>query len=148
MDAYGFCYAWRRTSPTHNVFPPEVMAQIKPLVHAPAPRGWTEEVYGLVHPHFEDVVSAPAHVAKGERTEWLQTLPISPGERVTVRWGCDHVAVETTWEIFAKYWDDFCYPVSDDVQVFPRSGEWLLLYHETEVFEWGRTTPSQTGGLC
>jgi hypothetical protein len=53
-----------------------------------------------------------------------------------VRWDAS-TAVRTTWDVFTEYWDDFCYPSSDDVEVFPQSGEWLLLYHHWEQFEWG-----------
>ena len=60
-----------------------------------------------------------------------------PAGQVTVRWDST-TAVRTTWKVFADHWDDFCYPGSDDVEVFPLTGEWLLLYHHWEQFEWGR----------
>lgn len=73
---------------------------------------------------------------------WLRELPICPAEKIVVRWG-PRVAVQTNWEIFARYWNDFCYPSSDDVEIFLPSGEWILLYHHWELFEWGRPVMRQ-----
>ena len=44
-------------------------------------------------------------------------------QTVIVHWD-NTTAVETTWEVFAHYWDDFCYPSSDDVDIsrFRESG--------------------------
>src|SRR3712207_6991725 len=56
-------------------------------------------------------------------------LPAEPPDWVIVRWD-ESTAVRTTWEVFTRYWDDFCYPLSDDVAVFPDSGAWLLLYQD------------------
>lgn len=47
------------------------------------------------------------------------------------------MAVATTWGVFARYWDAFCYPVSDDVNVWFDGGNWAFLYHHTEFMQFG-----------
>jgi len=39
------------------------------------------------------------------------------------------------WSVFCEYWDDFCYPSSDDVNIFLGNGEFFLRWHHYEVFE-------------
>jgi hypothetical protein len=135
-DAYTIPLAWRWTQASHNVLPPEVMAQIVPVPHAPMPSGITAR--GELDPSsFSEIQIASANIPCEEGTKWLHRLPVALSELVTVEWAPSTV-IQTTWEIFTRFWDDFCYPVSDDVEIFPQSGEWLLLYHHWEVFEWGR----------
>jgi hypothetical protein len=135
-DAYTFPLAWRWTQSSHNVLPPEVMAQITPMSNAIAPLGVTARGE-LDPPLFDAVQSASADVPCEEGTNWLRQLPVALSDQVIVQWDTS-TAVRTTWEVFTRYWDDFCYPSSDDVEVFPQSGKWLLLYHHWEEFEWGR----------
>lgn len=133
-DAYTFPLAWRWTQPSHNVLPPEVMTQIVPLSQVLAPGGVTTGGE-LDRSSFEEVQTASADVPCEQGAEWLRLLPVAPAEQVIVRWD-SLTSVRTTWRVFADYWDDFCYP-HDDVEVFPESGKWLLLYHHWEQFEWG-----------
>lgn len=134
-DAYTFPLAWRWTQPSHNVLPPEVMTQIVPLSQVLAPGGVTTGGE-LDRSSFDEVQTASADVPCEQGAEWLRLLPVAPAEQVIVRWD-SLTSVRTTWRVFADYWDDFCYPNSDDVEVFPESGKWLLLYHHWEQFEWG-----------
>lgn len=82
-DAYNFPYAWRWTQPTHNVFPPEVMAQIKPLDQSIEPVGAAQLwqiafTFDLVH-----TTSADVSVEAGKN--WLRALPVAQSDRVIVR---------------------------------------------------------------
>ena len=133
-DAYTFPLAWRWTQPSHNVLPPEVMAQIVPLQRVTSSHGATARG-GLGQ--LNDVRTGSADVSSEEGSKWLRLLPVAPADEVIVRWDAS-TALRTTWQVFTEYWDDFCYPSSDDVDVFPTSGEWLLRYHHWEQFEWGR----------
>jgi len=66
-------------------------------------------------------------------TEALTALPIASEQRIVVEW--DRVDVlETSWRTFRDYWDDFCYPSSDDVTICPVDGGWVLCYHHWERF--------------
>lgn len=70
----------------------------------------------------------------GEVSRWLRHVQPDLHTRVYVSWSLD-LAVETRWDIFTEYWDDFCYPSSDDVTVVPASGTWQLSYHHYEQFD-------------
>jgi len=65
---------------------------------------------------------------------WLRRVQPDLAAPVYVSWDED-LAIETTWSIFTEYWDDFCYPSSDDIAVVPVTGGWQLIYHHYEQFE-------------
>jgi len=44
------------------------------------------------------------------------------------------LAICVSWGVFCEYWDDFCYPASDDVAIWPLSQEWFLIYDHSEKF--------------
>ena len=135
-DAYSFPLAWLWTQPSHNVLPPEVMTQVTPNSSVPLPTGMMTR--GELNPSlFDEIQTASADVTRDEGIAWLRRLSVARSQRVTVGWDTS-TAVRTTSGVFTRYWDDFCYPSSDDVEVFPGSGAWLLLYHHWELFEWGR----------
>lgn len=62
----------------------------------------------------------------------LQQLTQEFNENVFISWNRSTV-VYTTKEIFIKFWDDFCYPSSDDVTVISELTNWVLLYNHIEV---------------
>lgn len=134
-SAYTFELAWRWTNPSHNVLPPEVMAQIVPLDEVAVPSGLAVRDQ-LNRAQVIDIRSMST-CDVDEARRWLLELPAVPAEKIVINWGL-RSAVQTTWEIFARFWDDFCYPSSDDVEIYPPSGDWILLYHHRELFEWGR----------
>jgi hypothetical protein len=68
---------------------------------------------------------------------WLGALPVSPVQVVIVSWDRD-TAVQTDWQFFCRYWDDFCYPSSDDVTVTPHGGDWQVSYEHFEVLTFYR----------
>jgi len=47
-------------------------------------------------------------------------------------------AVLTDGALFTARWDDFCYPASDDVTVFPLDEAWALHYWHEEEFVYAR----------
>jgi len=59
---------------------------------------------------------AVSHAASDTDTEevspWLRRVQPDLHARVYVSLSKD-LAIETSWEIFAEYWDDFCYPSWD-----------------------------------
>jgi hypothetical protein len=49
--------------------------------------------------------------------------------------------VYTTKEIFIKYWDDFCYPSSDDITIISELTNWVYFYNHIGVgIFWKRKT--------
>ncbi len=128
VDAYNFILAWRWTQPAHSVLPSDVMAQITPIELIPEMDAQA---------HTIDVRTIHTDCAAADVNLWLRTLPVRENECVIVQWS-KTTAIRTLWHIFARYWDDFCYPSSDDVAVFSPSDDWLLRYDHSEKFEWSR----------
>lgn len=54
-------------------------------------------------------------------------------ERIIINWSPDSTVI-TDAATFIKYWDEFCYPSSDDVSIFPEDESWLLQYFHFEAF--------------
>ena len=128
MTIEEFPLAWRWTQPSHSVLPREVLARIRPLSSSEAARvriGYQAQGATVVSCSASE--SADVHV-------WLRTIQPDPQLSVYLSWTQD-LAVQTTWDIFAEYWDDFCYPSSDDVTVAPVAGTWRLIYHHYEQFD-------------
>ncbi len=73
--------------------------------------------------------------------DWLKTELPNLGE-IVVSWH-PSTAVMTTMSLFYEYWDDFCYPSSDDVTIAPFSLEWVLSYHHWQQFTWGTSNEVQ-----
>jgi hypothetical protein len=125
-----FPLAWRWTQASYAVLPPEVLAQLRPLNPPEA-----------IHVHKVAVAERQSGICcctddpdpAGART-WLRRVQPDLEAPVYVSWDED-LAVETTWSIFTEYWDDFCYPSSDDVTVIPVAGGWRLDYHHYKQFD-------------
>ena len=129
MTIQEFPLAWRWTQPSHTVLPPDVLARIRPLSSAEAARVHQSSR----HPHSGAADSCSAEEESRARI-WLRRVQPELRAGVFVSWSED-LAVETSWDIFTEYWDDFCYPSSDDVTVVPVAGSWRLIYHHYEQFE-------------
>lgn len=69
-----------------------------------------------------------------ETTQWLSSLA-TPAERVILVWS-PSTALSMPWKVFVSYWNDFCYPSSDDVDVFVEGGPLFLRWHHFEEFEY------------
>ena len=63
---------------------------------------------------------------------FLSDLPVRPQTTIIVSWSND-TAVETTWDVFCRRWNDFCYPGSDDVSIWSPSDRWSLCYRHDET---------------
>ena len=75
-------------------------------------------------------VERDAEVGRG-----LDVCPDAPAERVILVWS-PSTALSMPWEVFVSYWSDFCYPSSDDVDVFVEGGPLFLRWHHFEEFEY------------
>ncbi len=53
-------------------------------------------------------------------------------ENIFISWNRS-TCVYTTKEIFIKYWDDFCYPGSDDITIISELTNWVYFYNHIEV---------------
>lgn len=143
-----FELAWRWTKPTHAVLPADVLARIRPLtVEAAVAVGADASARCRATPGVDERVSAAADaVDPNVVRSWLAALPIPPTQTILVSWA-NHLAVCTDWSVFLAYWDDFCYPSSDDVSIWTPNAAWTVCYDHDEFFAFRRggqrATPEQ-----
>ena len=67
--------------------------------------------------------------------DWLEHRWTDPHAVAVVSWD-PRTAVAVPWGLFARRWDDFCYPSSDDVTIAIATGEWILEYAHYEQMRW------------
>lgn len=125
--------AWRWTDRRYALLPDEVLQQMHPLDASSA-----------------EVLDEQATAYEASTCETLQTNALCADEAMTwllarqpedmdvfVSWD-PRTALQTRWSIFCRYWRDFCYPASDDIIVLPEESAWVLRYHPSERFMFGR----------
>ncbi|WP_107037520.1 hypothetical protein [Brumimicrobium mesophilum] len=65
-------------------------------------------------------------------------------ENVLITWNRG-TTLKTTKELFLKYWDDFCYPSSDDVTIISEETNWVMFYNHVEMAKiWTLKNPGIT----
>ena len=142
MQLKDFSLAWRWTNEKYALLPEIVLARIVPQASEQAEHlfknsacfcgtdGLDEKQLSLVQIGTKDVV--PALVS-----EWLFACHNDAETPVFLSWD-PKTAASTTWGIFAQYWGEFCYPASDDLNVWSEANSWMLLYHHEEFIQFGR----------
>lgn len=85
---------------------------------------------------FSRLTRTKASITNEKGRGWLLEQNPNLEERIILSW-TEELVIRTTWKIFTEHWDDFCYPASDDLIVFPESETWMLLYSHTEEFQFG-----------
>ena len=134
--------AWRWTDSAFAVLPDDVLAQMQPIEGREAEHLLQRSSQLLacdqLAPHeFATIVRHSADVSAEVGCRWLRERQPDLSLKVLVSWQRVS-AVRTTWEIFTAHWDDFCYPSSDDVLVWPESERWALFYFHEQEFQFGR----------
>jgi hypothetical protein len=141
MDLCEFRLAWRWTDPRYAVLPSDVLARIIPQRPARAARLWAEslrtcDASGLDARAFTVKELPTGDADPAAVSAWLRACHPDEETTVVLSWQPD-LAVTTTWGIFVRYWNEFCYPASDDVHVWSEAHPWVLLYHHEELFQFG-----------
>lgn len=136
-----FPLIWRWTSPTHALFTESELAGLRPCSPTEAARIYDDSRLfdartGLDPQQFSSVRVQSADLPVPDGCSWLRSQAPNLAEQVTLSWNRE-TALRTTWEFFTAHWDDFCYPLSDDVLVLPDSGVWALRYYHEETFYFG-----------
>ena len=138
-DIRNFPLAWRWTSSEHYELSEEVLRQMVGLDSAQS-RALAQRNRGLIDRNGlvgSAFIQIRGHPATGECSDFLRSLDVSPETAVLLSWD-EETALRTTWCIFKKHWEAFCYPGSDDVTISPDSDSWLLYYSHEEQFEYGK----------
>jgi len=135
-------FAWRWTDADYAVLPEATLAQMQPIEQREAERLFQSSLRFLVRDslspqEFTTIVRHSADVPAEVGRSWLREQQPDLSAQVVVSWQQD-AAIRTTWEIFTAHWDDFCYPSSDDVIVWPESERWALFYFHEQEFQFGQ----------
>ncbi|MCV2366480.1 hypothetical protein LNV23_23910, partial [Paucibacter sp. DJ1R-11] len=123
------------------LIPDDVLALLRPIEATEARTFYDLSMAYLgkdsLAPEFSSSMKNTEAISNVEGTAWLAGHQPTSDAEVILSWDPE-VALKTSWAIFAKYWQEFCYPSSDDLVVFPSIGDWVLLYHHEEQFHFGR----------
>lgn len=135
-----FALKWRWTSAKHNKLPLDELAKIQPFTEDTANILWQyskrmqgknyQEKYQEVD-EFHVPGRNDAKAVDVTRI-WLQEKIGGTTQPLLISW-IESWAALTTIEIFIKYWDDFCYPVEDNV-IWPQDESWALLFDYKQRF--------------
>jgi hypothetical protein len=141
-----FPLKWRWTDPRWNKLPDHALNSIQPLSETKARELCQHTLTfsnqsGLVESQFENIARIDTSDDSDEIRRWLLARSSDLNRTVVVSWD-NKLAALVGWEVFCEYWDDFCYPSSDDVVIFPLSGDWMLFYSHDEYFMFGKLLPA------
>ncbi|GHU20146.1 hypothetical protein FACS189475_08550 [Betaproteobacteria bacterium] len=133
--------AWRWTDSQYAVLPEDALDALHPIDEVEAKQFHELALSCLgndgLSSEFNSKIASTERLSSEEGSNWLtQQQPMSETE-VVLSWD-PTVALKTSWGIFVEYWQEFCYPASDDLVVFPLTNNWVLLYHHEEEFHFGR----------
>lgn len=144
MSEFGMRYRWTE----HIRLSPKKLARIKPLTVPKADEAWRRSSdfrepkaadgrpSALLWTEIEEL----AEPTDAAGADWLERRIDADESPIIVCWNRD-TAIETDARMFARHWESFCYPSSDDVAVFPLHLGWLVTYwHEGHLFI-GRRRP-------
>lgn len=133
IELSDFALAWRWCDPHRATeLPAEARRRIRPLTSTAAARVGDRASF-LCDRRRDGMRRIPADGEADRVRQMLATLPIDEHARVVVSWS-DDVAVVTDWPTFRAYWDEFCYPSSDDVTIWPLDERWSLCYDHYAEF--------------
>jgi hypothetical protein len=142
MKLNDFPLAWRWTDEKYALLPQYVLSSIIPQSNEEAARLFEESLRfcgtdGLDEKQFSLTKIVTKDIEPSLVSDWLIACHNNTETSVFLSWQ-PNTAVSTTWGIFAQYWSEFCYPASDDLNVWSEANSWMLLYHHEELFQFGR----------
>ena len=123
MDIATFPLIWRWTQLSHAVLPADVLKTLRPMSSAQIESLCASATMSR-GPHM---VQHRATADPAETGRWLASLH-PPGGRVIAVWSRDTA--------LSLPWSDFCYPSSDDVDIFVEGGPLVLRWRHDETFEY------------
>lgn len=136
-----FPLKWRWTDSRWNKLPDETLNSIQPLSENKSRELCQYSLAfsnqsGLVESLFDRLSRIDISDDSPEIRQWLLDRSSDLKQTVAVSWD-NELAALVSWRVFCEYWNDFCYPSSDDVAIFPLSGDWMLFYSHDEYFIYG-----------
>ena len=140
MDIRQHKLAWRWTDSRYAVLRDDVLNALLPVDDVEAELLHKRALSFLgtdsLSRDFSVSTTSTEHLAGDAGINWLVNEQSQSETEVVLSWG-PTVALKTSWALFVGYWQEFCYPASADLVVFPPAGNWVLLYHHEEEFHFG-----------
>ncbi len=137
-----FPLKWRWTVKEYCILSDNELKQITPLAPSSAKVVWEKSLTFIdkskdfsANPELFQVISTIDSKDIEKASNWLKKYLV--GSKVIVSWQPD-TAVLTNTELFIRNWDEFCYPASDDVTIYPEDESWVLHYWHEEEFCYAR----------
>lgn len=142
LDFNNFPYAYRFNDKNYNVLPKDDMSKIIPLSKEESSLFW-EKYIDKASSHYKKIKIKDGRQEKilddcgwgnkndEEKTKDILKALTNDDTSIIIFWS-KHYAARTTWEIFYKYWTDFCYP-SDDGNVILYRNQ-TLIYDEDKLY--------------
>lgn len=147
LDDFPLAWRWRGD---RSAMGDAERARIRPLRPERAREAWAEAVAFVGDPwlfrpspaRFPDIAEWNASGRSSEAGHaWLaEHVPGGDADPVLVAWEADRVVL-TDRALFLRFWDDLCFPASDDVIAWPLSeapAPWAVLWWHEEVLYVGR----------
>lgn len=129
MQIENFPLAWRWTQESHTKFPDSILKVIVPLSEKEA----LNYHNSINKDTASNYIEFKTEEKYSETKDWLKSLNIQ-SQKVTISWAPE-LAISVPWDIFCEHWDDFCYPSSDDADIFLETGQFFLRWKHDELFE-------------
>ncbi|HEX5061753.1 MAG TPA: hypothetical protein VFV99_20440 [Kofleriaceae bacterium] len=138
-----FPLRWRWTEQRHTLLSPHELARVRPLSTQKARDAWdlslswhAREMDQATPSEKLFIVETLDRPHERDGTGWLRARLPSEPVPVIVSWQPDW-AVLTDASLFVERWETFCYPASDDVDIWPLDGRWLAVYWHEEQLAYG-----------
>ena len=150
-----FELGWRWSENHNNNVPLADLANIKPLSTTESKRIYKAiEYFESEHRLSEAFESTEWFVASSDTqediakfSECFKTLAQPYDENLYISWN-RKTCLYTTKEIFIAYWDDFCYPSSDNITIISELTNWVFFYNHIQVGRfWKRKLPTNSGDV-
>jgi len=135
----------RFTDEDFNVLPPEDLSKIHPLssigesyLYKSISPFRIRTGYRLNDQYFSSVIELNMKaVSDKEIKEWLDDLGIKSQHDIILMWD-NWGSVVSKWQVFRDHYQDFFYPVSDDLTIIDESMNWTLYLQHDELMYYGR----------
>lgn len=137
-----FKLKWRWTDEEYCLLSADELSRIHPLDTVSAREVWNRSLLLIdsgseFSPNsqlFDSIETIDTNNSSAVAS-WLKSK-MSSGN-IIVSWQRD-MAVKTTTDLFIKYWDEFCYPSSDDVSIWPETENWVVHFWHYEKACYGK----------
>ena len=148
IEMEDFKLKWRFTDSKWNKLPENHLTQIVPLSNLGAKEiskivkdAGTSINIPFTHNYFKTIDKAKI-LENNEQIikKWLYSRGIPFQQEIILYWDSETAAL-TNWKMFVKYYDDFYYGGSDDLEVFSESLRWMLLCFHEDDFYFGTNNP-------